>query len=502
MRDRLKYHGHWLLVGVLLIGAAVRWLHIGSHSFWYDEALSNLIASLTPAQIFANVASSDHPPGYYLMLHFWQSVGTSEFTIRSLSAIFSLAAIGVVYAVGRRRFGRTTAALAAVGMALAPFQVYYAQEARMYGMVIFFAAATTWLFFEAIELKGNRFAWAAYGIVSTCGLYLHYYTAFLLLGLHVWFILHWKQNRAVLVHLLSADALISLLFLPQMSQALTRTTAYLGGVAWQTTPSLLSPFTTIFYLLFAHRSPLWMVPIGMYLSLAVLALVLLEIRRRPNSEGRWETALWLSVFTPIAIVMLVSWGIRPIYLERSFAVCTPALMLLLARGGTTRTTRSPVPFVLMALALPITVTLLAHLTTLDPAKPPIREAAQAIGANYRSGDVSLHLQDASCIPSLWYAPNVKHLTIDIPNAIWTPQQTHQLFGGGIAELESTLAGAKRLWLTVMPGYMSSEQWAIWDCINGTYPQVIERNWGAVQLQLYDLADIEIPDCAKTQKAAQ
>ena len=55
----------------LLVGAGLRWLQINTRSFWYDEALSSLIASLSVSQIVANAAGSVHPPGYYLLLHYF-----------------------------------------------------------------------------------------------------------------------------------------------------------------------------------------------------------------------------------------------------------------------------------------------------------------------------------------------------------------------------------------------------------------------------------------------
>ena len=94
----------------LLVGAGLRWLQINTRSFWYDEALSSLIAGLSVSQIVANVAGSVHPPGYYLLLHYWSVFGQSEGVLRSLSALFSFCAIPLVFGLGRWLFDRPTAA--------------------------------------------------------------------------------------------------------------------------------------------------------------------------------------------------------------------------------------------------------------------------------------------------------------------------------------------------------------------------------------------------------
>ena len=486
----LERNSRGILAVALLIGAGLRWFRIGASGFWYDEAFSGLIARLSPVQILDNAALSVHPPGYYLLLHFWLPLGQSETAIRSLSALFSLGAIPLVYGLGRRLFGPSVAALAALGMALFPFQVYFAQEARMYGLLIFLAAALMWIFFEFVSSKGGWLSWIGYTLLATLGLYVHYFTVFLLLGLHLWFVLDLRRNRGVVLRLLLADGVILLLFLPQIGRALTLTKMYLGGLAWQSSPGILSPVTTIYYLLFAHRTPVWLVPIGLFLVLAILVLTLWESCSRENPELHLERALWFCLLIPIIVVMIISWLIRPIYLERSFAFTTPALVLLLARGAIAAPRQSPTRYLIALLTVPIVITLAAHVITPDPAKPPIREAIRVLEVGVDPGDVSLHLQDASFMPGVWYVPDVPQLLIDVPDALFIGVATHRLFGGDVVSAQSALAGPGRLWLIVMPGYNSSEQVAVREMIDARYVRLAMEDWGAVQLYLYDLSGSE------------
>jgi uncharacterized membrane protein len=486
MKAQLARYSGLLLIGAVIIGAVLRWLQIGTHSFWYDEALSSLIAGLSLVQILNNVAASDHPPGYYILLHFWLQLGQSEATIRSLSAVFSLATIPLVYGLGRWLFDRTTAALTALGMALFPFQIYFAQETRMYGLVVFLATALTWSFLYAVRANGAWWAWLVYAVVAVGGLYVHYFFAFLLLGFHIWLILDQQRFRAVVGRLALADILIVVLFGPQLGQALSRTGAYLGGVAWQASPHLLSPLTTIYYLLFVHRSPTWVFPIGIFLTLTALILNLWECRRQPQEDRRIKLVLWLSIFTPIVAVVAISWLILPIYLERSFAIASPALVLLLARGAVAAPHRSPTPFLTTLLLVPIIVTLGVSMSTPDPAKPPVREATRLVARDFGQGDVSLHLQDASFMPAAWYAPRVPHVLADVPGAAWTVAPTHRLFGGDVVDWQAAVVDADRLWLTVMPGFTGPEQVEVLEKLEATYPRLKMEDWGAVQLYLYNL----------------
>jgi len=487
MKQWLEQYHNRILAVFLLVGTALRGFQIGSRSFWYDEAFSSLIASLSIEQIWSNVVvASIHPPGYYLLLHFWLWLGQGEGVIRGLSLLFSVGAILLIYGVGRWLFDRATAVVAAGGMAIFPFQIYFAQEARMYGLVVFLATALTWIFLYGVITKNRWFVWLGYIFVATAGLYVHYFFAFLMIALHLWWLLNWRRYKSAVWPLSLADGLIALLFLPQANQALNNTGAYLvGGRAWQAIPNVLSPLTTIFYLLFAHRSPIWVVPIGLFLTLALLLLTFWESRRRLKEEQHFEAALWVSLVTPIVIVLGISWVIQPIYLERSFSIVAPALILLLARGTIAAPRLSPTPYLALALIIPISLTLVTHFTTPDPAKPPVREAVHMIETNFAPGDVSLHLQDASFMPAVWYDPHRPHL-LDAQGVAWAPPQDHRFFGGDVVPWQTAVFGANRLWVTAMPGFMGPQQQAVFDEIQATYLQLNHYDWGAVQLYLYDL----------------
>ncbi|MDM8529116.1 glycosyltransferase family 39 protein [Anaerolineales bacterium HSG24] len=509
-----------------MLGAGLRWYQIGQHSFWFDEALSSLIANLTTSEIIANVAASDHPPGYYLLLHAWLTVGQSETAIRSLSALFSLATIPLLYGLTRWLFNSGAASLVGLIAAISPFQIYYAQESRTYSIVIFLTTALIWIFMVNVKRSNSWLTWGGYVLIVVLALHFHYFIAFVVISLHLWLLLssvnviklrifqtcnhlskgvgfdrlNQRTNLMTVVknsgrlparQLLLADMLIALLFIPQSSQAISRTTAYLTTVSWQSSPHLLSPLITLYYLLFVHRTP-WpqlMVSIGLFLLLLILALILWEGHRRyDESQKQSERALWLILVVPMAIVMLISWLIRPIYLDRSFAIASPALMTLLAWGTVAAPRRSPTPYFMVGLMLTMLITLSAHYLTPDPAKPPLREAAHIIATEFAPNDVSLHLQNASYIPALWYTPDIPHQQIDVSGAFFTSPEAQYALGGQVVEWQTALIDADRLWLTVMLGYMDDEQKAIKQEIESTYSLIRVIEFEQTKLYLYDLKE--------------
>jgi uncharacterized membrane protein len=85
-------------------------------SLWDDEATSFLISKLNLSQIVQAVAVGDfHPPLYYCILHYWVALfGASEVAVRSLSVLFGVLVIPLIYVLGRRLFNEEAGLLANV----------------------------------------------------------------------------------------------------------------------------------------------------------------------------------------------------------------------------------------------------------------------------------------------------------------------------------------------------------------------------------------------------
>ncbi len=148
------------------MAVTVRFAGISFDSLWLDESYQSVIGAtghgvadlLTkrdrpylfrfekPASVDAvlyNFRKVDAlcPPLYAVSLNRWMTLfGDSDLALRSLSALFSLLSIGVVFAIAAYLFGVEAGLAAAFVQALSPFDVHYAQEARMYSLVVLMSA--------------------------------------------------------------------------------------------------------------------------------------------------------------------------------------------------------------------------------------------------------------------------------------------------------------------------------------------------------------------------
>jgi mannosyltransferase len=149
--------GTWSLLAptlILLLAAALRFYRLAGQSLWSDEGNSVALAQAGLAEIAARTALDIHPPLYYWLLHFWIGLfGQSEVAVRSLSAVAAVLLVGVIYQLGTRLFDRRAGLMAAFIAAVSPFQVYYAQEARMYALLALLGALTVW---AMVEWMGTR----------------------------------------------------------------------------------------------------------------------------------------------------------------------------------------------------------------------------------------------------------------------------------------------------------------------------------------------------------
>jgi len=124
------------LGAVMVLGGFLRVYQIGGKGLWLDEAFSVWLGWQPVGEMLSWLVRIDqHPPLYYLLLHFWMALGDDPATVRALSAIFGTLTIPVVYLLGRRLADGKVGLLAALILAVSPFHVRFAQETRMYTLL-------------------------------------------------------------------------------------------------------------------------------------------------------------------------------------------------------------------------------------------------------------------------------------------------------------------------------------------------------------------------------
>jgi mannosyltransferase len=132
----------WLVIIITMIGFILRVLLLGNKGMWLDETFSVWVANHSVLDMLQWIVKIDqHPPLYYLLLHYWIALnGDTPSNVRMLSALFGAGTIPIIYLIGKRMSGVVMGVAAAVFLAVSPFNIYFAQETRMYTLLTFNAA--------------------------------------------------------------------------------------------------------------------------------------------------------------------------------------------------------------------------------------------------------------------------------------------------------------------------------------------------------------------------
>jgi mannosyltransferase len=476
----------WLL-GVLLLALALRCYRLDANSLWFDEAFSWLAATRPLGDILTQRLEPFLPALYHLLLHGWLWLGQSEAALRSLSVLFGVATVAVMYAAGRCLFDSRTGLAAALLTAALPFQIYYSQEARPYALVVLCSALLLWAFVRAWQ-RPRWTAWLLVGLAAGISFYTHYFVVFGLIALHSLVLLRRAEVSARWRGLLVADAVALVLVTPHLAAAVAHTRQVTGDF-WLASPSPLQPIKTLHYLLFGHTTPQVVVPVALFLLVAVLVMLGMAVARAARDERAWLLLLTAWVAVPILGVLVISWLVGPLYLDRSFSLATPAYLLLLAWGLVNPLPRSPTPLLYAGLGIVVAVSLVSYYSNPDPAKPPFREAGATIEDGWQAQDVLLSLHDSSYLPLRYYAPGATGYLLNNDPAAWLPPETWAWAGPRITSVDEVVGGRSRLWLVTMPGRLTERQRQVAKAVESRFALLEVWHWpafDAVDLRLYDL----------------
>lgn len=127
-------------VVIMIVAVLLRCMFLHT-DVWYDEACSWFTAKQSfPSGIIENLLTRDlqHTPLYFFLLHFWIKIfGDGEVAMRSLSVIFGIASVPLVFTAAKKFTSTLNSLLATAVVAVSPLLVIFSVEVRMYPIIIF-----------------------------------------------------------------------------------------------------------------------------------------------------------------------------------------------------------------------------------------------------------------------------------------------------------------------------------------------------------------------------
>jgi uncharacterized membrane protein len=312
--------------GVMPLAAVLTFLFLGDKSFWLDEAFSITIAKMEWSHFWDVLFQYEANQGlYYFLLHLWANIGQSEFAVRSLSVIFALCSVVMIYIFGTRLFGARVGIIAALLITVNAFFIAYAQEARGYILALLLSTLSSYFFVKSVE-KPNWKWWGAYVLASVLGVYTHLYVILLPVAQFASLIFLPRRDIPWKGLLISAAAMV-LLLAPMAFFILTRD---IGQTGWVSRPQFLE-MVWVFNQLTGRGGPILLLAYFIPSAIALFFTVRIYLQQKLSLQ-LWRHALLLSwLFLPIILSFLFSY-IKPIFVPRYFIIFVPPLVFLVAIG--------------------------------------------------------------------------------------------------------------------------------------------------------------------------
>lgn len=319
------------LIAIMAIGAFLRFVDLGSKSFWADELLSiwhsqdivNIKTFLSPLR------ADDHPPLYFLILKLWGFFGNGEYYLRALSVIVGIITILAIYYLGREYFNRKASMFGALLVAISPMFLLYDREVRMYPLFTLLSILSILYFVKALK-ENKMIYWAMFTVATCLNTYTHYYSFLLIAGQWLFFILMFSKYRSNRHKFIISQLVIGLMYLPWVPTFLYHFGHSVGAGNFVRFPVEKGWIVKPLYLFFSFSLgqtilpwDYWVVIPGILVFTLLLALGIRAISRQKETA-----AIFLAMFVfPIFIALIFS-ELMPRYM----VFLAPIYFLILGNG--------------------------------------------------------------------------------------------------------------------------------------------------------------------------
>lgn len=296
-------------------------------TLWADEGWT-IAATATPNPLTILedwVVVDVHPPLYFVLLSIWRIfTGDSVFEMRYFSVLVVLLGVAMIYRLGVDMFNRRTGFIAALLFALHDLVRVLTQEVRHYSGQLTITIVVLWLYwrFQQKPTRSRAFWFVAGSVVA---LYIHYWTAFIILACGIHALITYRNNRQALYRVIVAGSAIVLLFglwVPTLIHQITQERPQGLPHALENT---LYVYQVLLYQLLGTPEVFWVILMGTgFLSMWIFR----PFRLFPKSAS-W--LLVLAVITPPLLTIVINM-FYPILSLRALAVVIPPTVLLASYG--------------------------------------------------------------------------------------------------------------------------------------------------------------------------
>jgi mannosyltransferase len=398
----MKNRQRFMLEFIILLAAVLRCLFLNSREIYYDDAFSIFLSNRSLAEIISGTAADTMPPLYYFLLHAWQKLGAAQlWQLRFLNVGLSLLVVFGVFLVVCKLATEKAALWAAFFTAISPFQIYHAQEIRMYvilelNLLGYFLSFLE--FYQPGKIINKIPPQIGFIIFGALAMYSHNLAIFSIVVINIFLLIkqEWKQLLRVffLQFFIGILALPWLWFVPQQISKIQ--TAF-----WTPRPGLVEVIQALVQSTASlPLSGIWMTA-AVVLSVQIFVITILETFRQEKNDY-WIQLLVISATTPPLLMFLTSFFMRPVFVARGFIFSFLAFYMIIAIVMTKSNQKILILLLGGAMITSAAISLPQQYTFNGFPRSPFREVANYLAEHHDS--LILHDNKLSFFPCHFYNP--------------------------------------------------------------------------------------------------
>ena len=485
---------------ILLLALLVRLLGIISRPVWYDEAFAILFSEKgLSAMLYGTLAptgagSADiHPLGYYTILWLWMKIfGESLVATRLLSILAGLISVYLVYLIALQALSDPkTARLGMLFAALAPFQIHYAQEIRMYSFLAMWLLLATYAYQRGSK-TGNWRWWILFSVSAALAQYTHNLAAFYLIALALLPV--FQKNWTALPSLVLAGLGALVLYLPWAIQ-LPAQFSKVQSAYWVERPDISKLFTLL--IVYITNTPL---PTGLVAAVLAIVLIIMMIgirqtirysRQTKTNEGPW--LFYLAFAPPILLFLFSQW--RPVYIERALLPSGAIFCAWLAWVITKTNLPNSARYALLGLlSLASVLGIYQHVLYNGFPYGPFRQLDLSLRQRLKHQDMILHSNKLSVLPAILFDRKLPQSFIGDPPGSRTDtlaSATQHVLGiKSESDIQSATDKAGRVWFVIYQRSIEEDQAGEpathpdIEYLNSNFNLESEETWDGLRVLLY------------------
>ncbi len=330
-----------VFAAVSIIYVALRIWRLADSCLWFDEVFSLHAAGLDFRPMFGLVlADLIHPPFFYLLLKLWISAGgESLLWVRLFPVLFSAVSLIPFFGLSKQlKLSNPAIALALSFFAVNGYLIKYAQEVRMYSLLMFLSLFSVWLL--ARLLNYGKGIWLL-TLINILLIHTHYFGWFVIFSEILAVVI---LQRAFLRQILMMTGCSAVSFIPWTVTVLQRgliDSEISQNLGWAERPGIVEILRLIFnlnepfYYKASSIGAFSQFVITLPVLFVLLALFGLYIKNKKQQSDRDKTdILFLTIIiaAPVMISFAVSWLFPfSVWGTRHFIIVFAPFTILLAK---------------------------------------------------------------------------------------------------------------------------------------------------------------------------